>query len=291
MNPQPDEPMSQAEIDRIAALYRETSGEQPSPRHDAQILAAVRADLAAAANPKAGALRKWRVPVAFAATLLLTVALTITVEREHPLYDTVVPALPAPKSPVNPAPAAGPNVAAPSNVEQSLQRAAPRAKSAPAADKLDAPAAAPAALEPPAKMNAVPPPALPAESPKPLYVPSPIDGGNAPDAAPAQPAIAPALRKQLPAPPAPASAPSPLFAPGQPAGDTAQKSRANATGAGVLRERDSGVAQAPLTPQEWVDKIRALRRAGRDIDADATLRQFKLAFPDYPVPEDIAAKP
>ncbi len=305
MSPQPEKPMPQAEIDRIAALYRDASGEQPSARHDTLILAAARADLAAAAKSKSGASRKWRGPVAFAATLVLTVALTISVEREQSRDDAVSPAPPMLVAPVTRSQPAAVQIApAKPEVIQQVPQVAPvdakdkaqahRAESAPSAGKLDAPAPAiaPTSPEPPVESKSAPSPAVPAGAAKPRYVPAPPDGGNARDAAPAQSDVAPALRKQLSAPPAPASAPSPLFAPApptQPAGEAAQKSRANGS-TGGLRERDSGAAQTQPTPQQWIDKIRTLRRAGRDADADAALAQFKLAFPDYPIPEDIAGK-
>jgi hypothetical protein len=305
MSPQPDEPMPQDQIDRIAALYREASGEQPSARHDTLVLAAARADLAAVAKSKSGASRKWRVPVAFAATLVLTVALTISVEREQSREDAVSPAplmREAPVAGTRPAPVQ--NAPAKPEVKQRVPQVAPgsakdeaqahKAESVPSAGKLDAPApaATPKSPEPPVESKSAPSPVVPAEAAKPRYVPAPPDGGNARDAAAAQSDVAPALRKQLSAPPAPASAPSPLFAPApppQPEGDAAQKSRAN-TSTGGLRERDSGAAPTQLTPRQWIDKIRSLRRAGRDADADAALMKFKLAFPDYPIPEDIAGK-
>jgi hypothetical protein len=40
-----------------------------------------------------------------------------------------------------------------------------------------------------------------------------------------------------------------------------------------------------LTPRQWLADIAALRRAGRNGEADAEMRRFRAAYPDYPVGE------
>jgi hypothetical protein len=95
MTQRPEDPMPQAAIDELKAMYRETAGEQPSAGHDAAVLAAMHAELAAARRAKARPLRKWQLPMALAATVVLTVALTLTVEREQP-SENFAPMLRAP---------------------------------------------------------------------------------------------------------------------------------------------------------------------------------------------------
>ena len=40
------------------------------------------------------------------------------------------------------------------------------------------------------------------------------------------------------------------------------------------------------SPAAWLDEIRALRRAGKAEEAERQLSEFRLAYPDYPVPEE-----
>lgn len=82
--------MSKADDPRdeeLSALYRSAAGESPSAGLDARILAAARAAAAPpreAAPPRGTAswTRRWRVPLALAATVLMTSTLTLLV-REH----------------------------------------------------------------------------------------------------------------------------------------------------------------------------------------------------------------
>lgn len=49
--------------------------------------------------------------------------------------------------------------------------------------------------------------------------------------------------------------------------------------AGVVRE-GSVAAEAPRTPEQWIERIRTLRRDGREQDAVQALREFRAAFVD-----------
>jgi len=44
-----------------------------------------------------------------------------------------------------------------------------------------------------------------------------------------------------------------------------------------------GATGAPRDPQTWLDEISALRAQGKTAEADAQLRRFRQAFPDYPL--------
>jgi hypothetical protein len=109
MKARPDDlPEDQASRE-IAALYREISSEQPSAHHDEAVLAAARADLAAA-SPRKPWLLRWKLPLALAATAVLTVSLTLTVEREQ-LHEQSVQT--AQETPTVPAASPAPGVATP----------------------------------------------------------------------------------------------------------------------------------------------------------------------------------
>ena len=141
---------------------------------------------------------------------------------------------------------------------------APEAKPAPATP----PPAAPRAASPqPPSVSAVPPPPPP-PPPPPVTAP------------PAKPSIASvplpdqaglSERRAAPAMAAPAKALAP----------TETVAGAN-TEAGIE-------AEARLPPEEWLKRIIALRRGGRQVEAEASLRRFLLRYPDYRVPDQARA--
>jgi hypothetical protein len=56
-------------------------------------------------------------------------------------------------------------------------------------------------------------------------------------------------------------------------------------------EEPAAAAEAPRTPEAWLEDIRDLRRRGREREADEEWDRFRKAHPDYAVPEsDIARK-
>lgn len=161
-------------------------------------------------------------------------------------------------------------------VQQEQERPAPEA---PPAQVLRAPAAAP--QEKSAAADLAVKPALPrakqeaarreAERPS-VAVPAP-----APEAvAPAQQPFA-AEPKTLPSPPAamrPAQAP--------PAAD-AMEMRARSA---PLRKEAVGAASA-RAPEPWLEDIRRLKREGKEREAAESLVEFRKAYPDYRLPEDL----
>ena len=68
----------------LAALYRQAAREEPSPRHDAAILAAAAAELAKSRAPRPLPWwRRWRLSLSLAATVVLTASLVLLVQREQ----------------------------------------------------------------------------------------------------------------------------------------------------------------------------------------------------------------
>jgi hypothetical protein len=51
--------------------------------------------------------------------------------------------------------------------------------------------------------------------------------------------------------------------------------------------RESGAA-ARRTPEAWVEQIRNLRQQGREAEAASELAELRRAFPDFPLPADLA---
>lgn len=76
-------------------------------------------------------------------------------------------------------------------------------------------------------------------------------------------------------------------------GDAAQDWRragmgeTTATGA-LPRPYQASPAATAGSPMEWIEEIRKLVRDGRMDDARAALARFRAAYPDYPLPEDLA---
>ena len=107
-----------------------------------------------------------------------------------------------------------------------------------------------------------------------------------PDAETAAPAPQ-AMKERRPAPSAGENAP-------HPAADALAPASAPAAGA-VLQSRATMETAAKqteeaLAPEPWLDRIAAMRKAGRDKDADESYAAFKRKFPDYRIPEAMLGK-
>lgn len=153
----------------------------------------------------------------------------------------------------------------------------------------------------------------PAESaPTPAAAPAapvaPVAAASAPAAAATRSKAESARKRKpvaepAPAPPPPAVADMPAAPPPQtapaPMPETLQKdsgAAADALAAPRIQRRESKAAmqsfaaeaqRAAPRPEEWLQRIRALRDAQRVDEARQQLREFREAHPDYAVPEDL----
>jgi hypothetical protein len=77
--------MSPDQDEALSRLYRKAAVAEPSPAMDALILAAARRQAAEPLRPPrvSGGWRRWLAPVGIFATIVLTVSLTLTIEREQ----------------------------------------------------------------------------------------------------------------------------------------------------------------------------------------------------------------
>ena len=240
---------------QVSRIYARASQGEPPPALDAAILAAARAAVAPAARP---ATRPWwrrlQAPLALAATLVLAIALTLTVDRNPPPDATLPPATPAER------PAARMEQALPDRSDTAARPAAAPASPTPTAPLATPAAAPPHRAEPAAKSEAAAP-ALPAAPP------ATVAPSSAAAEAGARPPGTPALRS-LEAGPA----------------DRTANERRKAT------EAPSEAARAAVVPPDaeaWIAEIRALLRAGRNEEAAQRLREFRAAWPDHPLPADL----
>ena len=257
----------------LASLYREAAGEQPSAGLDARILAAARATTTPPKVVSQSWLNRWKIPVALAATVLLTTTMTLLVKDEEagrlasPETGAMRPPLPAKE-------AASPPPAAPAPAEPPLKAARPTTK------PMTGPAPAPSATGSLAKKREIPA----ASGAQPIPDSSLNLGGAAAErktqqAAPAaaesrtdalrdQPATEKTRQEIQAAPPPPMATPAPA-------------ARSMAVPAAKHAETDQ------RSSERWLDEIRRLRREGRLQEADASLAEFKRRYPQYVLPDDL----
>ena len=286
--------------DEIRRRYRELAREEPPRALDDAILAAARRELETRPAPLVAPTgrRRWTVPVAAAAVIVLSAVLTLHVQREQPDAELGAPQ-------VSQAPArkdeAGPVAPRAEMLEDKL---AAQANVEPQREKLAAPNVQPqrqrAQEAPPAKAaKPVQPPASSALATAPAEPKPPADPGRfSPDPGPV--AAAP--------PPAPASAPAPqmqmrqaapALQPAPRAADSAGATAASPPAAVEERRAIGGLRDSPRfetgalakreavaePPEKMLERIAALRREGRQKEADDLYTEFRKRFPDYRIPE------
>jgi len=148
--------------ERLTRLYREGATAEPPAALDAAILAAARAEVAPKPARRRAGWQRWCAPAGLAATVVLTVTLTLLVRQEQALREEALPpsvapqapaAAPAPKQePVPPAvspavPAAPPAKAKAAPLLREAERRVPAEVAVPPQQAPALPAAAPPALE------------------------------------------------------------------------------------------------------------------------------------------------
>lgn len=259
---------------KLSQRYRELPREEPPRRLDDAILAkarrAVRARPAPLVAPSGR--RRWYVPVAAAAIIVLAVAVTLHVERERP--DPEMVASPT----TSPAPREEP-------------RAMPTQP--PAAGPAPAPAPArKAAPEPPAMKGFAPDP-KPQAAPAPALATPPLADSAAQGREEYERRAAAAERARVHAELQLSRADS---------GEESRRLRSAAAEAPAQRERVEVAKQRPAaavsslgatgyqSPEQWLLGIQDLKRQGRDEEAEKQLAEFRKRYPDYRIPEAILQK-
>jgi len=241
----------------LARLYREASREAPPPHLDAQILAAAHRE--AGSRPRAigdGAgedayspvakHRSWRVPLALAAVIVLSVSiLTLSPEIR--------------------------DVAPPERAE-TARAPQPEATTSPGSETPER------AATPPQEFRRVPgaPPGV-ASRDEPVAREAPAAVAALRDeAAPEAPPASMAAARPERAPPRPEAGVRL-----EPRAQQAAPLRAEADLAGALTRQ-----YADQPPEKWGEKIVELRREGRVEEAEALLAEFRRRFPDYRIPAE-----
>lgn len=235
--------------EQLSRLYREAAGEEPSEAMDRAILAAARAEAAPVQPRKRAWWQTWAAPAGVAVTVVLTVTLTLMVQQEQEL--------PAPKAPP----------AKTDEVDPAVKPSVPQIK----ANQEDARPEAERPVEPP----------RPAQPPW----PAPMPLAREKKAEPVAPSGAVAPR-------APMAESAESAAPAIPAAEM-RRQAAPAADAVELRAksaplRKEAVGAAPArTPEQWLEDIRRLKQQGKDKEAAAALADFRKAYPDFRLPDDL----
>jgi hypothetical protein len=288
--------------EELSRIYRDAEGPRPPQRVDDNILAASQRVAGLVRRPAAiGFARRWGVPAAVAATVLVASSLTLTVYERQSGLDATAPQVPRAGRPAK------------------ASTAAPKAAVAP-----------PAVLQPIAPAPPIPPDALRRDLPQ-QYPGGASSGGPGPGQpafpevprTPEAPRTAEALRKREEAKPAPAApAPGaniragtippqasvpdaqrafevqppvrpvqvPAAAPeASPRPDSKIRIQSAISGSTGIRgtEFPANPNTNERTPEKWLDDIRKLRMEGKMSEADRELAEFKKRYPDYRLPEDL----
>jgi len=244
----------------LSGLYRQAVTGQPPASIDAAILAAARQ----AVQPVPPASRPWwkrlRAPVAVAATVMLAVMLSLTVERHPPAPPMPPPVLeeqaPAPVERREPAPVL-PHAG---QVQPKASTPVSRADNASAKPQALVPSpvakerAAPAEIGAMESKRELPPPASP-----------PMEMRDALRATPSTSGVA---------------------APGSPEKRSAEQFEAKQKMPAVAPAMRAA-KPAVLAPEAWVEQIRALRREGRLEEAARRLDELRRVYPEFSLPEDL----
>ncbi|HEV8094413.1 MAG TPA: hypothetical protein VGP71_01720 [Burkholderiales bacterium] len=289
--------------EEIRRRYRELAREEPPRALDEAILAAARRELETRPAPLVAPTgrRRWTVPIAAAAVIVLSAVLTLHVQREQPDTELGAPQISQAPARKDEAGAVAPRA----EMQQDKLSAQPKEVEA-QREKVEAPKvqpqrqraqeASPAKAAKPAQPPAAESSALataPAE-PKPPADPGRFspDPGPVAAAPPPPPASAPAPQMQM-RQAAPALQPAPR------ASDSAGATAASPPAAAEERRAIGGLRDSPRfdtrtlakreavaePPEKMLERIAVLRREGRQKEADDLYVEFRKRFPDYRIPE------
>jgi resuscitation-promoting factor RpfA len=285
----------------LDAAYRATAREEPPRALDERILSAAHRAVDARPKPVGRSFaQRWRVPVALAATVVLSVTVTLMVyesDKAPPVPEQLSPGkvredLAAPAG-LRHGDLKKDKESGASEPKPSTPAESPRVESPPAAPALGAPADEERLRQLEEReervrqlQSQVPERKLSNEV---RTAPAPF---AAEPAAPAAPPAAAAPRANQPAAAKKREAPSAASAPAVESEPASSLTRERALGdrpAG-RSERDAatGAAQpAPQSPESLIAEIRRLKQSGRTDEANRLLAALRERFPDYPLPEDL----
>ena len=244
-----DPPVDQPIDPKLARLYHEHARAEPSAAVDLRILTAARQ--AATPRPqrarRSGWWPRWRMPLTLLTTVMLTVTLALLVERQ-------------------PGELAAIQGSETSRTESAQKRtdatAAKQMETAAPARQLQAPAAPAVRAGKPAPMSSKEADRLQESNIADQKAAEPQPGGKA-ESITASGTVGEAVARSEMRAAQGTAAPAPAAAP-------------------LARSR----TDSARPPAAWLEEIRALRTSGKAAEAEQQLREFRLRYPDYPLPEE-----
>jgi resuscitation-promoting factor RpfA len=285
--------------EELSRIYRDAEGPRPPQRVDDNILAASQrvAGLLARRPAGIGFARRWGVPAALAATVLVTSTLALMVYERQSGLDAVAPQVPRggrtarvspaePRAdqPRTPSPAVLQPIAPAPPISQALQSERVEQGLGGSAASSGGLGTAQPAFVPEVPRTAEAPRQREEAKPAPV-APAPAANVRA-GAIPPQPHVPEAQRAFDVQPPIrPVQAPAAARAAG-----ALRESATTPQSAEVARGLSPSAAVADAkerTPEKWLDDIRKLRIEGKMAEADRELAEFKKRYPDYRLPEDL----
>jgi hypothetical protein len=301
-----------AEHDRdeeLSRRYRELAREEPPRALDDVILAAARREVRSQPAPLVApsGRRRWFVPVAAAAVIVLSAVVTLHVQREQPDAELGAPQMSQAPARKDEAPEAASRAeireeqVAPkqkerdelySKVEPQKVRPERRQRQAAPSPKPATPPQPPAGE--PSALARAPVEAKPAEQERFSPDPGPVAAAPPPSVPAPQAQIRPSAPAKQPAPRAADSASSASGAATPPAtaGAAPPATAEDRKAFGGLRDsprldqRSLAKREAQAEPPErMLERIAALRREGRVKEADELYAEFKRRYPDYRIPD------
>jgi resuscitation-promoting factor RpfA len=247
---------------RVSRAYREEAQPGPDRVLDARILAAAR-QAVSQPRPRRGGWRRFAVPISAVAVAVVATTLALLMEQETQRPPTAHPPLSERTAEPALGRAEGPKAEAESGTADEAKKR--ERKAVPESRHLPKPAA-PAPAKPPAE--AVAPAPAPSES-----FPERAD----------QEDRSTERAEERPRPAAPATGSAPSVVPFPAGRDAAPAAKTDGAGIGV---RSLGKARAE-SPEAMVERIRMLRKQGREAEAQALLDELRRRYPDFPLPQDL----
>lgn len=284
--------------------YRESSDDEPPAALDRRVLDMARDAVEKSKTPAAASRSKphwmrWSAPLALAASAVLVVSIVI----ESGVYKETAPLIaPTAERTADKAEPA-PEPALHDHAEYERVYTAPAEARVDIASDAEKEARAEATAAPPSREEKVVVQTAPVEvEPQPQFAPSPpapAPAAAVPAGPPAEKALPAAAESRDAAPEATASARSDaelsqiVVTGTQRAREAVRASGPRGTVQGVAAsapETDAREQQPTRDPEEWLAEIRELRKAGRGDDADREWKEFRRAYPHFPVDASDAAQ-
>jgi hypothetical protein len=262
--------------EQLSRLYQETPPEMPPPGLDAAIFDA--ACQATRQKPRQVfflASRKWTVPLALAAALVVTIGVTRSLRHEMTLPTVVA------------TPPADPRSSSGARADAQDETLAKQREQEPVY-RPEAPAAEPPLRESLEKMTASEPPASPAPPPAlGMAQSAPADRQRVGEEV-ASHGQAPARRAEESAGAASPQMPESMIlsVPAPQEQRKAEEAKKEVLSSSDVSLRDT--SRGDTSPREWIAKIKKLRQAGNLVEAEANLKAFKRRYPTYPIEKALA---